>query len=131
MYDDIFEREKNPHYGATVGRVAGKIRDAKYKLPNGKEVELKRPPFHENGGTYGYSRFLWEKTEIVKDVPLDITIDSVTKTGTGIKFTHTSFDKEEGFLGKVEVECSYLMTDDDELHIKWKAWLHEGQDPTT
>ena len=25
----------------------------------------------------------------------------------------------------------YLMTDYDELYIKWKAWLHPDQDPKT
>jgi galactose mutarotase-like enzyme len=60
----------------------------------------------------------------MKNHPLDITIDGKAKTGTGVKFSRVADDKEEGFTGKTEIEVMYLITDDDELHIKWKAWLH-------
>ena len=95
-YDDLFEKEKNFNYGATIGRVSGKIANASYNL--GEEVKLKRPPFHENGGTYGFGRHLWHKAEIIKDFPLD-----GNKTGTGVMFSRTSEDKEEGFQGRIEI----------------------------
>jgi glutaredoxin 3 len=36
----LINHDKNPYYGATCGRVAGRIENAKFTLPNGKECAL-------------------------------------------------------------------------------------------
>lgn len=55
---DFFDEEKNAHYGATCGRVAGRIANAKFTLDNGKSCNLtaNNGPNSLHGGPAGFSR---------------------------------------------------------------------------
>jgi aldose 1-epimerase len=61
--EDFLNHDKNPHFGATCGRVAGRIANAKFTLPNGSSHEIlaNNGPHALHGGEKGYSRINWEK----------------------------------------------------------------------
>ena len=54
----IIDPKRNSYYGATCGRVAGRIRDAQFSLPNGKVYNLTKNNGNNNynGGTRNFSR---------------------------------------------------------------------------
>lgn len=45
----------------------------------------------------------------------------VIKNSNGVKFFYSSKDGEESYPGKLDVEVTYLLTDDNELQIEYKA----------
>jgi len=59
--DELTNRDLNPHYGATCGRVAGRIAKATFKA-NNEQYNLTANN-HQNslhGGTEGYSLLVWD-----------------------------------------------------------------------
>lgn len=78
--------------GATVGRVANRIRDGKFML-NGKEVQLEkndRAGGHIHGGRNGFQNRYWDG-EIVDD---------------SVVFTYVSKDGEEGYPGALTLKMT-------------------------
>jgi aldose 1-epimerase len=68
--------KKNPYYGATCGRVAGRIDTACFSLPNGDYVNLAANdgPNSLHGGEMGFSRVMWPDVTIIKEQLLSIVI---------------------------------------------------------
>ena len=61
-FDDLASTSKeSPYFGATVGRVANRIRDAKFEL-EGKNYELAANdgPHHLHGGNKGWDKVVWD-----------------------------------------------------------------------
>ena len=91
--------------GMTVGRVANRIKDAKFVI-DGKEYNVTK---NNNGnclhGGVGFGHRVWE----VKDV----FENSVT-------FAYTSPDGEDGFPAELKAEVTYSL-EDDSLIIDYKA----------
>ncbi len=110
-YDDAASYMDNScYFGCTVGRIANRIKDAKFKL-DGKECKL-TPNSGKNqlhGGIVGFGRVLW------KAEPFE------TKDGQGVLFKYLSPDGEEGYPGNLDVRVTYTLTDDDELKIEYVA----------
>src|SRR5262249_54490897 len=51
----------NPYMGVTVGRVANRIRDAKFKLEDKDyQVAANDGPHHLHGGNKGWDKVLWQ-----------------------------------------------------------------------
>jgi galactose mutarotase-like enzyme len=71
---------------------------------------------------------MWDDAQIMENIKIPITIkgNNREKIGSGVKFTRTSNDMEEGFPGKLKTEVSFMVTSDNELYLNWKAWLVEG-----
>ncbi len=101
----------NPGYfGATIGRVANRIKDAKFTI-DGKEYHLDANdgPNCLHGGFNGIDRKVFAAE--------DITVDGYD----GVKLTVTSPDGEGGFPGNVEFTVTYVLTDEGELKIDYVA----------
>ena len=93
----------------TVGRVIGRIADARFDL-DGKTYQL-TPNSGLNllhGGAHGFARRLW-KGEIVSSNP------------PGVRFTRESPDGEEGFPGTVQAAALFTLRDDDRLTVRYSA----------
>ena len=60
---DLKNRDTNPYYGATCGRVAGRIAGAKFEV-SGKTYELAANNGNSclHGGNKGYDTHIWEST---------------------------------------------------------------------
>ncbi|XP_057835147.1 uncharacterized protein LOC131045566 [Cryptomeria japonica] len=99
-----------PHFGATIGRVANRIKNAQFTL-DGKTYHLVANDGNNSihGGRIGFDNVLWEVKEI--------------KGGSkpSIKLAYHSFDGEEGFPGDLDVFATYTISNDMELRIDMEA----------
>ncbi len=109
-FDTLDQYLSNNGVGATTGRVANRIGQARFVL-DGKEIHVTansgRHQIH--GGRIGFSRVLWEGS-----VGTDNDRSSVT-------FTYHSRDGEEGFPGNLLVTVKYSLTDANELILEYTA----------
>lgn len=99
-----------PYYGATIGRYANRIANGRFTL-DGKTYKLPQNdgPNCLHGGPEGFDKRLWSAT------PFE------TKQGPGLKLTYVSADGEEGFPGKMSVEVTYQLRNDNSLSIEYQA----------
>jgi aldose 1-epimerase len=95
--------------GATIGRVANRIANARFTL-DGREyrVTANTPPHQLHGGLRGFDKKVWRSR-----IPSDGT--------TAVAFTYTSADGEEGFPGTMEVTLTYTLTAANELRLSYRA----------
>jgi len=99
----------SPFFGALVGRYGNRIAGAKFTL-DGKTYNLlqNNGPNHLHGGKVGFDKVIW-KTEQLND------------GRTGLKLNYVSKDGEEGYPGNLDVEITYVLTDDNALEISYAA----------
>ncbi len=110
-FDDLGAYEgKHPYFGATVGRFANRIRDARFEL-DGKTYVL---PANNganclHGGVRGFDKYVWS-AEMFGD-----------SEQAGVTFTRTSPDGEEGFPGSLAVSVTYTLDELGSLRIDYAA----------
>src|SRR3954469_12867383 len=110
-YDTVGEYvAKTPYFGATVGRIANRIKNAEFKL-DGKTYKLdaNNGPHNLHGGKKGWDKVIWdaETTE--------------TPDGPEIHFKYTSKDGEEGFPGTVQASVVYALNNKNEFVVTMQA----------
>jgi aldose 1-epimerase len=98
------------YFGATIGRVANRIRNACFEL-DGQEYRLAATDgrHHLHGGRRGWDRRLWQAE--AADTP----------RGPCVVFRRQSTDGEEGYPGNVRASVAYTLTDDGELVVEMEA----------
>ncbi|KRK43992.1 aldose 1-epimerase [Companilactobacillus crustorum] len=106
-FDNLEDYIKTPYQvGKTIGRVAGRIKDAKFEI-NGVKYQLKpndgRNLLHCGNQGLQYQNF-------------DAAIDS----DNSVVLSHT-IEGEDGFPGTMKVNIRYSLNDDDEVSITYKA----------
>ena len=97
--------------GATVGRVANRIRDGKFVF-NGKEIQLEkndRAGGHIHGGRGGFQNRYWDG-EIV---------------GDSVVFTYVSKDGEEGYPGDLTLKMTVTF-ENSILRQETEYWSESG-----
>jgi aldose 1-epimerase len=99
-----------PYFGAIVGRVANRIKDAEFTL-DGKRYALDAndKPNHLHGGRKGWDKVVWTAKAVD------------TARGQALELTYISKDGEEGYPGSVTAKTVYTLTDDDELMVDMQA----------
>jgi aldose 1-epimerase len=105
-----YTQEKNPFFGAIVGRVANRIRNAKFEL-EGKTYQLAAndKPHTLHGGKKGWDKVLWQAKP------------SESPEGAALELSYVSKDGEEGFPGTVSARVVYTLTQNNELHVEMSA----------
>ncbi|WP_437984585.1 aldose epimerase family protein [Sorangium sp. So ce117] len=102
--------KSSPYFGATVGRVANRIKNAQFQL-DGKTYKLSanNGAHTLHGGKKGWDKVVWdaEATE--------------TPDGPSIKLTYVSKDGEEGYPGTVNATTTYTLTNKNELRVEMSA----------
>jgi len=100
----------HPYFGATVGRYANRIGNAKFTL-NSVEYKLaaNNGPNHLHGGIKGFDKVVWKAKEVK------------TNELVAVKMTYLSKDGEEGYPGNLACTVTYALTKDDELKISYEA----------
>ncbi|MFI3258173.1 MAG: aldose epimerase family protein [Spirochaetales bacterium] len=98
------------YFGSFVGRFANRIANAKFTL-NNKQYLLDANDGKNclHSGLNGYNRMVWSAK------PLK------AKDGVGICFTRISPAGEQGFPGTLKLKVSYILTDNNELIMHYKA----------
>ena len=103
-------KEPNVYFGATVGRFANRIANAKFSL-NGTEYKLDQNDGNNclHSGFDGYHKMIWDAKKIE------------TTTEVGVCFSRFSPDGEQGLPGNVTLKVSYTLTNDNEFFIRYEA----------
>jgi aldose 1-epimerase len=108
-YDTLEEYRAGRHYlGATVGRVANRIRNGAFAL-DGETYRLtpNETPHHLHGGAVGFDKVAWHPEAL---------------PGAGaVRLTHRSPDGDEGYPGTVTVSQLISLSDDNELSFGYTA----------
>jgi aldose 1-epimerase len=101
----------HPLFGSTVGRYANRIAGASFMLDGVKhDITANAGKNHiHGGGSRRFDKVVW------KGYPFE------TRTSAGVRFTHLSFDGEEGFPGNLDVAVTYTLTEKNELRIDYRA----------
>ncbi|KAJ2459050.1 hypothetical protein GGF42_001701 [Coemansia sp. RSA 2424] len=108
----------DPYFGATIGRVAGRIHpcdsvtiaEHRCVLP---EIQPNKVCLH--GGRQGFDKKLFTATDV-----------SAEHARAAVRMTYLSPDGEEGFPGAIKVDVTYSLADDDSVAIRYHAELIEG-----
>lgn len=100
----------HPYFGAIVGRVANRIKDAQFTL-EGTHYTLAAndKPNHLHGGTRAWDKVVWNAT------PLE------SADGPALELTYVSKDGEEGYPGTVTAKTVYTLTNNNELKVEMQA----------
>ena len=94
--------------GATIGRYAGRLRNARFTLDGRHyEVAANEGPHHLHGGTVGFDKALWEARSLPDE--------------QSIRLRHISPDGDQGYAGTLDAAVAYTLTDDDALIIDFAA----------
>ncbi|KAJ5639818.1 uncharacterized protein N7484_007680 [Penicillium longicatenatum] len=105
---DHYIKHNTAHYGATIGRVANRIKDGLIKNLNGRDYQLAKNngPNALHGGEKGWGKRIF-------DGPL-----TVNRNGRdALLFKYLCKDGEEGYPGTVEVRVWYTASKEDNKSV--------------
>jgi aldose 1-epimerase len=110
-YDKLDDYVKaTPYFGAVIGRVANRIKDAQFSL-EGKTIKLNanngKNSLH--GGKVGWDKVIWTAE------PME------TPDGPALKLTYVSKDGEESYPGTVTAHNVYTLTNNNEFKVEMDA----------
>ena len=100
----------HPYFGATIGRVANRIKKARFRL-GGREYQLAANDgqHHLHGGLWGFDKVAWE------------VVEEHSAAGRAVALRYVSQDGEEGYPGTVTVTLTYTLDDDNGLRMDYAA----------
>jgi aldose 1-epimerase len=107
-----YESEDNQYFGCTTGRVCNRIAKGKFTLEDKQyTLAINNEPNHLHGGTErSLDKVVW------KARPFS------TERVSGVRFTYTSPDGEEGYPGNLNVIVSFTVAKDaNRLTIAYRA----------
>ncbi|MBT2678730.1 galactose mutarotase [Bacillus sp. ISL-35] len=110
-YKNYQEYRTNPNYfGAIIGRVAGRIKEASFELDGSTyNLEANNGENHLHGGPGGFHQLIWKVSPFEKE------------TEAGLKLTIKSHDGDSGYPGNLDVTVTYTLNDQDQLIIDYLA----------
>jgi aldose 1-epimerase len=111
--EDYIE-DNSPYFGAIIGRFANRIANGEFTLDGVRyELPQNNGPNTLHGGTVGFDKRVWNAS-VVTD-----------PKSVGLELGYVSPDGEQGFPGRLEVEVTYTLTEDNELAIEYHATTDE------
>ncbi len=113
-YIKSYDLPSAPYFGTTVGRYAGRIHKGSFSL-NNKIFRLNQNN-NENtlhGGFVGFGRKIWNVANITTGENPSITLSLLSE------------DSEENFPGELQVALTYILTEENELKLEYKATTTE------
>ena len=109
-YDSLSGYESGTKFfGATVGRCANRIENAKFII-NDIEYILNKNDGENNlhGGIKGFNTAIW-------------SLENIDNENNILKLSYLSEDGEEGFPGNLKVTVTYSLSDDNALRIDYNG----------
>lgn len=109
-YKNIADYEENPmFFGAIIGRVAGRIKNAAFSLA-GKEykVEKNEGNQHLHGGNKGFHHRFW-LVEAVQELTLDRLV------------LHLQDKNQDGYPGNLQVRVTYTLSEENVWSIHYQV----------
>ena len=107
---------ENPCVGATIGRFANRIRNARFRIEDSVYTLLPNDGMHTiHGGVKSFDKQVWDAE------PFE------SEEKAGIKLHYLSVDGEEGFPGNLDVIVTYTLNRENEIGIHFEA---ETDNPT-
>lgn len=106
--DDYLTKAR--YFGSVVGRYGNRIGGGRLTL-DGSTLRLatNNGPNHLHGGVRGFDKVVWTGEPFEGD------------GGSGVRFTYTSVDGEEGYPGALRAAVSYTLTPRNELVLEYSA----------
>lgn len=110
-FDDLDSYFKDsPYFGALIGRYGNRIAGGKFSLKDSTYTLVKNDgPNSLHGGRKGFDKKIWTASPITTD------------TSQVLNLQYSSLDGEEGYPGRLDVKVKYTLTQDNALHIDYKA----------
>jgi aldose 1-epimerase len=92
---DDYVNKNDPHFGATIGRYAGRIAHGAFSL-DGKTYQIPKNNGDNalHGGPVGFDKAVWKAKEV----------------SHGVEFTHLSPDGDQGFPGNLTITVRYTLS---------------------
>nr|WP_199075257.1 aldose epimerase family protein [Pedobacter sp. ASV19] len=102
-----YAKSTEPYFGATIGRYGNRIAKGKFSL-DGKAYQLSvnNGPNTLHGGKQGFQYRLFSAQQ---------------RGDSSLVLNYISKDGEEGFPGKLEVQVTYTLSQNNELKLDYKA----------
>ena len=110
-YDKLEDYIKSsPYFGSIVGRYCNRIANAKFIL-DGIEYNLaqNKGAHHLHGGIIGFDKVIWD------------ALTYQNENEATLELTYLSKDGEEGYPGNLLTTVKYILTNEDQLVIDYKA----------
>ena len=101
----------HPGFGATIGRVANRVANARFTL-DGRQYQLAANAgrHHIHGGRRGFDKALWQARAL-----------PVSESEASVELRHRSPDGDEGYPGNLDVVITFTLTASNELRIDYRA----------
>ncbi|KAE8348257.1 galactose mutarotase-like domain-containing protein [Aspergillus coremiiformis] len=114
---EFYEKYNTPWFGATIGRVANRIKDGRIRSLNDKEYEIEKnnDPNALHGGSRGWGRQDFEGPTLLQRNGKDTLL-----------YTYTSPHLDGGYPGTVEIKVFYTASKENNcsiLTIEYEAQL--------
>lgn len=101
---------KTPYFGAIIGRYANRIAGGKFSIDDNEyQLATNNGTNALHGGLKGFDKQIWQAESFENEEKV------------GVKLSRTSPDGEEGFPGSLNIEVTYTLYNNDELHIDFNA----------
>jgi aldose 1-epimerase len=103
-------QQEGPYFGALVGRYANRIARGHFVL-DGREYQLhtNNGPNHLHGGKRGFDKTVWKASPFTAEQEVGLVLEYTSEAG------------EEGYPGKLAVQVTYSLSQDDALSILYEA----------
>jgi aldose 1-epimerase len=107
-FDDYLTKAR--YFGSIVGRYGNRIGNARFSL-DGRPIQLaaNNGKNHLHGGVSGFDKRVWMAKPLERS------------GASGVIFTYTSADGEEGYPGTLKATVTYTLTDRNELTLDYEA----------
>ena len=104
-----------PYFGAIIGRFGNRIANGVFKLDGKKfTLDVNNEPNHLHGGLKGFDKVVWNASSFSNN------------NGIGVKMNYRSPDGDQGYPGNLDVNISYMLSNENELILEYSAQTDEA-----